>query len=145
MKLLNICFFGGLAIIVAAFSAHRAAAQEGRPAPPRTVTSVALLDVVKVFKNHPKFEARMNAIKKDMEALENRFKRERADIMKQRESAAAYKAGSPDRRRIEEAVLRRMAGVRVCCNARWTGSRTRSGCDWAGCPGPIRWCAPTGR
>ncbi len=83
------------------------------PAPAPTGTSVVVIDVAFIFKNHIRFNARMNDIKKDIEAFEAQIRTQQQDLQRRSEGLKSFSAGSPDYKRLEEELARLGSAMQV--------------------------------
>jgi Skp family chaperone for outer membrane proteins len=98
------------------FLAAPAAAQQGLPpggarppvgsptaaAPVVAGTSVAVIDIAYIFKNHVRFNAQMNDMKRDIEAFDASIRGEQQNFAKKRESLTAFNPSSPEYKKAEE-------------------------------------------
>lgn len=76
------------------------------PAPAAAGTSVVVIDVAFIFKNHNRFNARMNEIKKDIEAFEGQMRTEQQAGAAKLESQKQYAPSSPEYKRLDEELTR---------------------------------------
>jgi len=65
---------------------------------------VALVDVGYIFKTHPRFQQKMEAMKKEVEAFQTELKTEHQDITKKTEKLTLLNPGTPDYKRQEEEI-----------------------------------------
>jgi len=70
---------------------------------------LAVVDISYIFKNHGPFKAKMDAMKKDVQAAENRLRQERQEIGKLQEKLETFKPGTPDYKELDEQVAKRKA------------------------------------
>jgi Skp family chaperone for outer membrane proteins len=88
------------------------AAQQGQPgavrppiaqasAPAPTGTSVAVIDIAFIFKNHVRFNGQMNDMKRDIEAFDASIRAEQANFAKKREQLAQFNPSSPEYKKAE--------------------------------------------
>jgi Skp family chaperone for outer membrane proteins len=111
--------------VVFGFSLGSAFAQQGGGMPaggrqpmmsqPVGASNIALVDIGKVFKEHPRFTPTMNAMKKEVEAAEadlNRMKDEIRRLGDQLQDSG-LKRGSPEYRNLEETIARKQADMNV--------------------------------
>jgi Skp family chaperone for outer membrane proteins len=80
---------------------------------PAAAGNVGLVDLTFVFQQHPGFRQQLEGIKGQVEAFERDAQRQRAHIDGQRERLATYRAGSPEYRRLDEAITKQSANLRV--------------------------------
>jgi Skp family chaperone for outer membrane proteins len=78
-----------------------------------TGTSVAVIDLQEVFKQHGRFKAAMEDLKKDGEALAAYQRTEQAKLQKMLEQLKDLKPGSPEYKRKEEEMAHIDSDVRV--------------------------------
>lgn len=76
------------------------------PAPAPAGTSVVVIDVAFVFKNHVRFNSRMNDIKKEIEAFEAQIRTEQQGLQAKGEGLKTFASSSPEYKRLEEEVAR---------------------------------------
>ncbi len=76
-------------------------------------TSVAVLDVARVFKNHTAFMQQTEAIKQEIAAFEDELKRQRQAITEQAKALEQYRSGSPEYKRLEEDLAKRTSDIQV--------------------------------
>ncbi len=97
------------------FSASSVQAQ-GQPQP-RSRGNIAVIDVSKIFKEHQRFRAQLEDMKKDVDAAESSLRRERDEIKKMAEEMQQrYKVGSPDYKRMEEQIATRSSNLQLRMN-----------------------------
>ncbi|MFV2067047.1 MAG: OmpH family outer membrane protein [Pirellulales bacterium] len=70
---------------------------------------VAVVDISYIFKNHQRFKGKMDAMKKDVQAAENRLRQERQEIAKLQEKLETFKPGTPDYKQLDEQVAKQKA------------------------------------
>jgi Skp family chaperone for outer membrane proteins len=70
---------------------------------------VAVVDISYIFKKHDRFRAKMEQMKKEMEATETDLKAERDKIAQQEEQRNKFNAGSPEYKQMDEKLARDMA------------------------------------
>jgi Skp family chaperone for outer membrane proteins len=75
--------------------------------------NIALLDLGYVFKNHPRFNQKMEAMKKEVQTFEQQLKQEQQQIEATGRTISQYKPGSPDYKRIEESTTKDLAELKV--------------------------------
>jgi len=98
-----------------------AAAQQGPPpggarpaapppvaaAPPAvTGTSVAVIDIAYIFKNHVRFNKQMNDMKGDIEAFDASIRTDQQNFAKKREALQTFNPSSPEYKKAEEELAR---------------------------------------
>jgi Skp family chaperone for outer membrane proteins len=83
------------------------------PAPAATGTSVVVIDVAFIFKNHFRFNARMNDIKKEIEAFETQIRTEQQSLQARSEGLKQYGSSSPEYKRLEEELARLGSDMQV--------------------------------
>lgn len=83
-------------------------AQDGAPG------LVTVLDVAKVFENHPVFKARMDELKNEVTAFQQKVRAQVTDLAKKRqELTQKFKIGTPEFKQEEEALARQEAELKV--------------------------------
>ena len=82
-------------------------------AAPSNATLVAVVDMGQIFKNHPRFKQQLEAIKQELVAYEKQLNEQKKAITKEREKQVDLKAGSPEYKRLEEEVARRISDLQV--------------------------------
>ena len=122
ISLLGAAFVAGL-LSVTALSAYGqqgfppAGGNIARPAPtaaaPPSGTNVAVIDVAYIFKNHTRFNAQMNEIKKEIEGFEATVREEQKKFKAITEELQVLKAGTPAYRAKEEELARMQSDVQV--------------------------------
>jgi Skp family chaperone for outer membrane proteins len=98
-----------------------AAAQQGPPpggarpatappvaaAPPAVAgTSVAVIDIAYIFKNHVRFNKQMNDMKGDIEAFDTSIRTDQTNFAKKREALQTFNPSSPEYKKAEEELAR---------------------------------------
>jgi Skp family chaperone for outer membrane proteins len=83
------------------------------PAPAPSGTSVVVIDVAFIFKNHVRFNARMNDIKKDIEAFEGQIRKEQQDLQTRGETLKQYSPTSPEYKGLEESLAKTGSEMQV--------------------------------
>ena len=83
------------------------------PAAAPTGTSVVVIDVAYIFKNHVRFNARMNDIKKDVEAYDAQIRTEQQQLQTKMEGLKSFSPSSPEYRNLEAELARADADLRV--------------------------------
>ena len=82
--------------------------------PPAPVgTSVVVIDVAFIFKNHIRFNARMNDLKKEIEGFEGQIKSETTALQQRAESLKSFAANSPEYRKLEGELAQAQADIQV--------------------------------
>lgn len=92
-----------------AFAAPPARAQQGRPAAP----TVAILDLTYIFKNHPRFQALTNDMRRDVDAAENAVKTEQQAVQQLSTRLEEFRKGTPEFKSLEEEIARRVADIKL--------------------------------
>jgi Skp family chaperone for outer membrane proteins len=86
-------------------------------APSAAGPRIALLDVTYIFKNHERFKAQMEEMKRDVQAAEKKFQAERAAINKMiSEALPQYNKGTPEYQAKEEEITNRQAKLALDVN-----------------------------
>ena len=83
-------------------------AQEGESA-----GLVAVLDVARVFKENPEFDAAMKAIKQEADGLKAQIAQQQATIKEEAQQLAQYEAGSAERNQLEGTLEQKQAALRT--------------------------------
>jgi len=105
---LSICFFAASAAAQQPGSARPPggpppAAAPTAPAGPATAgTSVAVIDIAYIFKNHVRFNRQMNDMKGDIEAFDASIRNEQQEFAKKREALTSYNPASDQYKKAEE-------------------------------------------
>ncbi len=97
----KVCFWATLACSLALLTATSAFAQA--PARPAG-TSVAVVDINFIFKNHARFNQKMEEIKGEIENFERYLRDEREKITAKTEELQKIPAGSPQYKQLEESI-----------------------------------------
>ena len=75
---------------------------------------VTVLDVAKVFENHPVFKANMDKLKGEVQAFQQKVRAQVTDLTKKRQQLTQkYKIGTPEFKKEEEALAREEAELKV--------------------------------
>ena len=74
---------------------------------------VAILDVAKVFKENPVFDAKMKEIKAQADALKNDIQQQQEVIRGEAAGLEQYAVGTPDRNNLEASLEQRQAALRT--------------------------------
>lgn len=74
---------------------------------------IAVLDIAKVFDQHKQFNARMKAIKAEVEAYETKVNNERKKLMSQKEAQGELDSSSQEYQQIETSIARAIAEIQV--------------------------------
>ena len=75
---------------------------------------VTVLDVAKVFENHPVFKAKMDQLKLEVQAFQSKVRAQVTDLTKKRQQLTQkYKIGTPEFKKEEEALAREEADLKV--------------------------------
>jgi len=70
---------------------------------------IAVVDISYIFKNHRRFKAQMEFMKKDVDATENGLRQERQGIAKLEEQLQQLKPGTPDYKQLDEQIAKEKA------------------------------------
>lgn len=95
---------------------HAMAQRAGSPVmvPPQAAGStVALLDLAYVFKNHARFKSRMGDMKTDVQRAEAWVKKEREAIRKIADGLKDFRTGTQEYKQLEQQLAKRQADVQV--------------------------------
>jgi Skp family chaperone for outer membrane proteins len=76
------------------------------PAPAAAGTSVAVIDIAFIFKNHVRFNQQMNDMKRDIEGFDAQIRQEQTNFAKKREGLAQFTPSSPQYKSAEEELAR---------------------------------------
>ena len=98
------------ALLIASFSST-AGAQPTRLA--AQGMNVALLDLGYIFKNHPHFKQKMEMMKQDVQAFEEKVKQQQQQLEAAGRRLATFKPGSAEYKNIEETTTKQLADLRV--------------------------------
>jgi len=79
----------------------------------QTAPVVAVIDIGKVFKNHPGFNAQMEAVKKQVTDYETVINQRKASLEAQKKKQAEYNSASAEYKRIEQAMAHDIADIQV--------------------------------
>ena len=74
---------------------------------------IAVVDVGYIFKEHARFRATMDAMKKEMEAIEEQLKAERSRIEQKEKLRDGYNLGTPEYKQADEEATRMKADFNV--------------------------------
>ena len=117
-SLLSPSFLAGplsLAILTAQVAAQQGPPPVGRPAAPASApaaapaaagTSVAVIDVAYIFKNHVRFNGQMNDMKRDIEGFDASIRGEQQAFAKKRETLTQFSPTSDQYKKAEEELAR---------------------------------------
>ena len=75
--------------------------------------NVALLDVGYIFKNHPRFQQQMDAMKAQVAQIEQSLKQQQQQIQASAKTISAFKPGTPQYKQIEEQTTKQLADLKV--------------------------------
>ncbi len=75
-----------------------------------------MIDISKIFKDHPGFRAKLEDMKKDVTAAENSLKADRDEIKKVADAAKNFNPGSPNYKQAEERVATMNAQLQLKVN-----------------------------
>jgi Skp family chaperone for outer membrane proteins len=84
-----------------------------RPAAAPVTGGSAVVDISYIFKYHARFKTMMDGMKKEVEAAEGSFKKERDRIAAKSEQLKNFKPGSPDFKKLEEDLTREGADFQL--------------------------------
>lgn len=86
-----------------------------RPAPTAAPsgTNVAVIDIAFIFKNHNRFNAAMNDIKRDIEQFEAHVRGKQKELQEKKEQLGTFKAGSTEYRQMETDLARTQSELQV--------------------------------
>jgi Skp family chaperone for outer membrane proteins len=76
------------------------------PAPAGAGTSVAVIDIAYIFKNHVRFNQQMNDMKRDIEAFDAQIRQDQQSFAKKREGLQVYNPASAEYKKAEEDLAR---------------------------------------
>ena len=122
MRFSLVCLFSTLALATGVLAqggppAGGPAGGSARPpaaaAPAPAGTSVVVIDIAFIFKNHNRFNAAMQDIKTDIEQFEAHVRKKQGEFKVQGEALQQYKAGSPEFRQKEEELARLQSDLQV--------------------------------
>src|SRR5262245_10739092 len=90
----------------------------GRPAAPSAApapvgTSVVVIDVAYVFKNHVRFNGRINEIKCDIEQYDAYVREETKKMTQKKEQLPQFQATSPEFKKLEEDLARTQSDLQI--------------------------------
>ena len=80
------------------FAPQAAPAPSGGP----SGTNVAVIDIAHIFKNHVRFNAQMNDMKRDIDAFDTQMREESVKLQKKQEQMAQYNPSSAEFKKIDE-------------------------------------------
>src|SRR5262245_9721269 len=103
----------------AAFGAGAPAAQQSQG------SVIALVDIGYIFDNHARFKQQMSALTKDVETIQRDIAEDEKDIIKQREKLQTFNPGSPEYKKLEEEIARRLSDLQVTKQLKKKESRER--------------------
>ena len=102
-----------LAVLTVQVSAQQGPPPVGRPsaapvaaAPAPAGTSVAVIDIAYIFKNHVRFNGQMNDMKRDIEAFDATIRGEQQNFAKKRETLTQFSPTSDQYKKAEEELAR---------------------------------------
>lgn len=90
-----------------------AAAPAGPPAAAQATTTIAVIDIAKIFKGHHRFNQMMGDIKKDIEEFDGIVKAETGRLKSMGEALQQYKTGSLEYKTKEEELARLSSDLQV--------------------------------
>lgn len=106
-------------LLVLGIAVSPAWAQDGRSAPQTAQAggAVAVIDISKIFKEHPGFRAKLDDMKKDVGAAETALRKDRDNIKQMVEQLRQqYQPGSPDYKQQEERIATAQAQLQLKMN-----------------------------
>ena len=95
----------GIALIVLAMPAAGQSPARTAAAAPGGRANIAVIDISYIFKNHNRFKAAMENMKRDVDAFQNQVKGWETEIQQMEQKLATFNEGTPDRRAIEEQIV----------------------------------------
>ena len=93
--------------------AARPAAPAAASPPAVSGTSVVVIDIANIFKNHIRFNEKMKEIKAEIDAFEAQIRGEQTKFNQKRESLAQFNPSSPEYKKLEEELARMQSEVQV--------------------------------
>lgn len=101
-------------VLVASVAASVTAQQPaGQAAYARPAQGIALLDLSRVLKEHPRFQQEMTALKSQVQQAETNMKQKRDELRSQAELLKSYQTGSLDYKRLEEQITNQSAQLQA--------------------------------
>jgi Skp family chaperone for outer membrane proteins len=112
------CLAALAAVVSLGYLFSLATAQNAVPARPKApATSVALLDVPKIFKTHTRMKLQLEELKRDMQTADAKFKQEREEIRRMYdEGLRQFQKGTDQYSQMEEQLAGREAKMQVDMN-----------------------------
>ena len=98
-------------VCLSGFAIGPLSAQQRGPAP-----SVAILDLTYIFKNHSRFQALTNDMRRDVDNAENSLKAERDAFQQLTARLEEFKKGTNEYKQLEEEIARRAADLQLKIN-----------------------------
>jgi Skp family chaperone for outer membrane proteins len=95
-----------------------AVAPQSAPAAAGGGTSVAVIDIASIFKNHVRFNAAMNDMKRDIEGFDATMQEEQKKIMKKAEALQTFNPTSPDFKKLDEEVAHLKSNFQIQLQAK---------------------------
>lgn len=80
------------------------------------VPTVAILDLTYIFKNHARFQAMKNDMRRDLEAAEAQLNSEKEAFQKLVQRLEDYRKGTPEYKALEEEIAKRQADLNLQVN-----------------------------
>lgn len=87
-----------------------------QPVAPAASGAVAVIDISKIFKEHPGFRAKLEDMKKDVTNAENALRADRDQMKKLADQAKTFTPGSPNYKQAEESLARMQADLQLKVN-----------------------------
>lgn len=91
----------------------RPAAPAPASPPPVSGTSVVVIDIANIFKNHIRFNDKMKEIKAEIDAFEASIRAEQTKFNQKREGLVQFNPSSPEYKKLEEELARMQSEVQV--------------------------------
>ncbi len=114
-----------LACLVSLFLLASHVLAQTHPLPPRSAPAapaqtlragpdpVAVVDITYIFKNHQRFKATMEGMKKELEQFDRYLRQQHQELGKQREQLAQFKPGTPEYKNLEQRIAEAHAQLQV--------------------------------
>jgi Skp family chaperone for outer membrane proteins len=104
---------GLLCVALAPAAAQAPAARRPAPRTAAAPSSVAVVDISLIFKQHDGFKQRMEQMKQQVQAVEDQLKARHQDFESRRQKLATFRAGSEEYKRGEEELARLQAQLQA--------------------------------
>lgn len=109
--------FAAVVLSLGCFYTVSASAQmgpaSGQQPPQASGARIAVLDVGKIFKNHPRLKSLMEELKADVQRAEGQLQKEREEITKLEQKLQQYNKGTQAYNEISEEITKRQADLTV--------------------------------